>query len=389
MSGNHLLIVKIHRRSMARVRGGKYRRLAMEQLECRWLLSGAAGATAWLPAAASAPGSATTSPAAAPANIRTANLPAAPVAASATAGPAAAPVAAIATTLPAAASDADCDGEGGWADVGPSTAGNDGDGSNNQTNSVSSTWSSSGADQLPVKKPGLLVLSPDELGARAAGEGGLVDVTRISNQPPMALLDAAPSTGGNGIALRPVSGGDGSADPELSALPTVKLEGLRGTSQAFDVAASPVSSTANGAMLNDASAELRFRPAAVWPTPMLQHLRPENGGMPPTSAAPVPGDGKTTSMPASPPAVVPLGSSAGALRTADAHPSTSVTESDSNAKNLHEKAHDRVIAHLADIAHDLSAAARLNDRRVDAAVVAVALAALPYRRFRKRHDASL
>ena len=78
-----------------------------------------------------------------------------------------------------------------------------------------------------------------------------MDVTRISNQPPMALLDAAPSTGGNGIALRPVSGGDGSADPELSALPTVKLEGLRGTSQAFDVAASPVDSSANGATLDD------------------------------------------------------------------------------------------------------------------------------------------
>ena len=212
----------------------------------------------------------------------------------------------------------------------------------------------------------------------------------------MALLDAAPSTGGNGIALRPVSGGDGSADPELSALPTVKLEGLRGTSQAFDVAASPVDSSANGATLDDTSADLRFRPATVWPMPMLPHLRPESGGLPAIQAlpdaTPLPGDGKTTSTPAHTPAVVPLGSSAAAadaLRRAGAPSSTRVAASDGNANNLRRKAHNRVFAHLADIAHDLSAAARLNDRRVDAAVVAVALAALPYRRFRKRHDASL
>jgi hypothetical protein len=100
----------------------------------------------------------------------------------------------------------------------------------------------------------------------------------------------------------------------------------------------------------------------------------------------LPGDGNTTSTSGHPPAVVPLGSSAGAPRTSDAPPSTRVAASDGDAKNLSAKAHDRVFSHLAGFVHDLSVAARLNDRRVDAAVVAVALAALPYRRFRRRHD---
>ena len=176
MSGNQMFILKLHLHRMAALRDGKNRRLAMEQLECRWLLSAAASVTAAWPTAASEPASAATSPSAptagrdtawpatAPAIVSAPNLPAAPVAVSATAWPAAAPVAAVAATLPSAASDADCDSEGGWADVGPSTPGNSGSNSNNQTDSESSSWSSSGADQLPVKKPGLLVLSPDELG---------------------------------------------------------------------------------------------------------------------------------------------------------------------------------------------------------------------------------
>jgi hypothetical protein len=349
MSENLWITVKIHPRRMTRLRDGRHRRLAMEQLERRWLLS-----------------------------------------------------AAVKATSPAAAWATDCDGQGGWADVGPSGSGSSGGGSGYQGDSTASSWSASGANQLPAKKPGLLVLSPDQLRANAAGEGGLVDVTRMSNQPPMALLDAAPPLGGaadngrNEMALRPASGSDRSTEPALSALPAVKLEGLRGTSQAFDVAVSPVRSSAGGATLNDPNANLRFRPATVWPMPMLPRERLGIGDSPTTSAlpdsAPLPGDGKTTFTPAHPPAAVRLGSSAAsasAPRIAAALPSSGVAASDNDAKNLHGKTHDRVFAHVADFVHELSVAARLNDRRVEAAVVAVALAAMPYRRFRRRHDTTI
>ncbi len=128
-----------------------------------------------------------------------------------------------------------------------SGSGNSGSDSGYQIN-PSSPWSSSGADQLPAKKPVQLVLSPDMLRANAAGEGGLVDLTPISNQPPMALLAAAAPSGegeanaGGDAALRPLSGTTGASEQETSALSAVKLDGLRGTSQAFDVAVSPAQS---------------------------------------------------------------------------------------------------------------------------------------------------
>jgi hypothetical protein len=67
-------------------------------------------------------------------------------------------------------------------------------------------------------------------------------------------------------------------------------------------------------------------------------------------------------------------------------PPTDVAASDGDTQDLHGKAHDRVMTSVADFVHDISSAARLNDRRVDAAILAVALAALPYRRFRKQHE---
>jgi hypothetical protein len=394
MNENHILIVEFRRPRIIRLRDGKHRRLAMEQLEHRWLLSAAAKATTWqetAPAAASATTWQETAPPAASAN---AWHTAAPAGATAPALPVAAPVAASATTSPAAASDTDCSGEGGWADVGPSGSGNGG-GTDNQTTPASSTWSSSGADQLPAKKPGLLVLSPDELRANAAGEGGLADLTRISNQTSSNLLatttpsDGATPDNRGGSALRPLSG---AADAmESSGLSEVKLDGLRGTSQAFDVAVAP--SSAGSATVQDPSAELEFRPATVWPMPMLPRAQSEASGLPTSpalpDAAPSPGEGKTTFIPGQTPDVSwigPTAASANAQQLANASTSSSAAAGDGEDGPRIGKAHDQVIRHLADVVHDLSLAARLNDRRVDAAIVAVALAALPYRRFLKRHD---
>jgi hypothetical protein len=221
----------------------------------------------------------------------------------------------------------------------------------------------------------------------------LVDLTRISNQPPIALLAATPSgdAGGGPTSLRSASGTGDTTESGLSALPTVKLEGLRGTSQAFDVASSPAHSPDSATAL-DASAEMGFRPAIVWPMPGLPRAHPDGGGVPATStlpdASPLPGDGKTTLAPTNPPAAGQPGSSDVSLSEVNAAAQQSeVTLSDADAKNLHSKAHDRVISRVADFLHNLSVAARLNDRRVDAAaVVAVALIAVPFRRFRKRQD---
>jgi hypothetical protein len=291
----------------------------------------------------------------------------------------------------AAATNAVCDGQGGWVDV--DSSGTGGSASGYQGDSTSS-WSSSGASQLPAKKPGLLVLSPDEFRANAAGEGGLVDLTRISNQPTAPLLAASPpgdASGRSQTALRPTPGVDDATESAISSLPEVRLEGLRGTSQAFDVAAAPVRSS-EGTTRN-AGAEIGFRPATAWPMPGLPHARPESGGVPATSAlpdsAPSPDDGKTTFVPAQPSPAGSRGTSEAAasdLQAGDIGLPSEVVASD-DAKNLRGKAHDRVMTRVADFVHDLSAAARLNDRRVEAAVAAVALAAaLPYRRFRKRHD---
>ncbi len=348
MSGNHLVIVKIHPRRMTLPRDGRHRRLTMEQLEYRWLLSVVAGTPDW-PTAASAVDYATTWPTVAPtptpASYNTATWPiatsavdnaalwptAAPaidnttawptnastavsaaawpkavpsagsvtttqVAAPAAASTAISPAVGTAASAPAAASSANCGDQSGWVDVGPSGSGNSGSDSGYQNN-PSSSWSSSGADQLPAKKPVQLLLSPDLLSAHAADEGGLVDLTPISNQPTMTLLASAATSGdgasnaGGDAALRPLSGATG-------ALPAVKLDGLRGSSQAFDVAVSPVLSYGDGPAPEDPPADLKFHPATVWPMP---NLRPDSGGIPSASTlrdfAPPAGDGKTTFAP--------------------------------------------------------------------------------------------
>ncbi len=61
MSGNQVVIMKIRTRRMTLPRDGRHRRLSMEQLEYRWLLSGAASGTDW-PTAATAIDHATTVP---------------------------------------------------------------------------------------------------------------------------------------------------------------------------------------------------------------------------------------------------------------------------------------------------------------------------------------
>jgi hypothetical protein len=240
------------------------------------------------------------------------------------------------------------------------------------------------------------VLSPDDLRANEAGEGGLVDLTRMSNQPPFALLASASplgdagGTNSIGTANRPASGVGGPAGSALSEMPSVRLEGLRGASQAFDVAVSPTDSSDNANTLGDASAEMRFHPTTAWPTPMLPRMNSDSAIQTPPAAvdaAPPPSDGKTTFVPAHLPADVAAGSSPASANVILASVSLqSSAVADADAKNSSGKPHDRIATRLADFVHDLSVAARLNDRRIDAAIVVAALAAVPFRRFRKQQD---
>ena len=224
-----------------------------------------------------------------------------------------------------------------------------------------------------------------------------MDLTRISNQPPLSLLASTPSraavgNGGDDMALRQLSGAADAAELSGPGLSNVKLDGLRGTSQAFDVAISPVGMQTDASNVAGPNAELGYHPTTVWPTPMLPRLRSDGGGSPEASTlrdGALPGEGKTTFVP---PQAQEVDSDGSNMRMAmvehrtDSPPLAQVTASASDAKLRAGTAHDKVFAHITDFLHHLSTAARLSDRRVDVAIVAVALAALPYRRFRKHRD---
>jgi len=298
--------------------------------------------------------------------------------------------AAVQNAPQATAWSTDCSDEGGWADVGSSGSG--GTGGEYSGGSWGTSSNTSAADTLQAKRPVLAVLSPAQFATNASRDGGLVDLTSLVNQSLAArnvalYADGTAGTEGNdGNAA--ASANAGTEHAARAAISPVSFDALQGTAQALDVAMTPARPKADAMSGEDVESTMRTAPAPNWPLPLLLPMHSGYGSLPATSALP-PAKAATDGQETSSLPTQPAPANAGLPFAALAHGQQTARD----AGALHSKGpggeiaavepHEQVFEQIAVSVKDLLVAAGLNDRRLQSAIVVVAVASASYQRWRR------